>query len=68
MEVKKVYLDSIMKAYDRSTSSKVSSRDGRNQSGDKVTLSPEAGKRLFGEMMEQTLASAVNERSGSKQD
>jgi len=68
MEVKKVYLDSILKAYDRPASSKVSSRDGKAQGGDKVTLSPEAGKRLFGEMMEQTLASAVNERSGSKQD
>ncbi len=65
MEVKSIYLNSIMKAYEKPASSKPSSSRDNGWSGDKVTLSPEAGKRLFGEMMEQTLASAVTDRNGA---
>jgi len=66
MEVKSIYLNSIMKAYEKPAASKPSSSREAGRSGDTVTLSPEAGKRLFGAMMEQTLASAVTDRSGSQ--
>ncbi len=66
MEVRSIYLNSIMKAYEKPASPKAQPREGEKAAGDSLTLSREAGKRLFGEMMEQTLASAVTDRSGSK--
>ncbi len=60
MEVKSIYVNNIMKAYEKASPNHAS-RKNSNSIVDSVSISPDAGKRLFGEMMEQTLVKSLGE-------
>jgi len=60
MEVKSIYVNNIMKAYEK-TSPNQMSHASSDSIVDSVEISPEAGRRLFGEMMEQTLVKSLGE-------
>ncbi len=60
MEVKSIFVNSIMKAYEKPSPNSHRTDNDSNAIVDKVSVSPEAGKRLFGEMMEQTLVKSLS--------
>jgi len=58
MEVKSIYVANIMKTYEKLTAQIKSPRE---QIADKLTISPEAGTRLFDEVMANTIKKSLTD-------
>lgn len=62
MEVKSIYVANILKTHEKLTSQIKNVQDGIT---DKLSISPESSKRLFGEIMEKTIKDSLsNEEIG----
>jgi hypothetical protein len=64
MEVKSIFVNLIMKSYEKQGSSKhlLTQADSREKdpADDTVSISPQASKRLFGELMEHSLKKGLS--------
>jgi len=64
MEVKSIFVNLIMKSYEKHGSSKPvqshSDSADKEPSRDTVSISPQASKRLFGELMEHSLKKGLS--------
>lgn len=64
MEVKSIFVNLIMKNYDKHGASKPMHAHAESLDKDpargKVSISPQASKRLFGELMEQSLQKGLS--------
>lgn len=64
MEVKSIFVNLIMKSYEKSGSNGTvqarSDTADKEHAGDKVSISPQASKRLFGELMEHSLKKGLS--------
>lgn len=63
MEVKDIFEYNIMKAYQQP---RHASRSDKSANTDKVSISPQASERLFGEMMEETLRKSLTENTSNE--
>jgi hypothetical protein len=64
MEVKSIFVNLIMKSYEKHGSSKAVAAHAdsmdKEPARDKVSISSQAGKRLFGELMEHSLKKGLS--------
>ena len=58
MEVKSIYVANIMKTYEKLTAQIKSPKE---QIGDKLSISPQASKRLFDEFMANTIKKSLTD-------
>jgi hypothetical protein len=64
MEVKSIFMNLILKTYEKQDASSNAARTEKTNSDrnkDTVTISPRAGKRLFRDIMENSLKKGLNE-------
>ncbi len=65
MEVKSIFANLIMKSYEKHGSAKAvppqSDTAEKEPGSDKVSISPNASKRLFGDLMEHSLKKGLSE-------
>ncbi len=63
MEVKSIFMNLIMKTYEKQNAMNPMKADKTNseRNADSVTISPKASKRLFRDIMEHTLQKGLSE-------
>ncbi len=59
MEVKSIFVNTIMRSYEQSVRPGAARKDP-DDTHDTVNISSRAGQRLFGEMMEHSLTKSLN--------
>jgi len=63
MEVKSIFMNLILKTYEKQDAANASRQDRviNERNRDTVTISPRAGKRLFRDIMENSLKKSLDE-------
>ncbi len=63
MEVKSIFMNLILKTYEKQDAASVARQDrvGNDRNRDTVTISPRTGKRLFRDIMENSLKKSLDE-------
>ncbi|MBN1636917.1 MAG: hypothetical protein JW920_10400 [Deltaproteobacteria bacterium] len=61
MEVKSIFVNNILKAYEKPVVKKITSNADESVNDD-MLISPQSSKRLFGEMMEHSLKKSLENK------